>query len=257
MKLSELRDNLKTAGAFDSWALSAISAQELVADTDQAIENAKHIGYADGYSKALEQRGYTGSRVPLAFCGEPYRQAVRTGWNGAINAMRARFPANGHVLDEMLSGHVLDMNPGERKMAEAKSDQYMKAINGQLERIQYLEKQEKHTLAVFEEQRGMIRGLASTLDQVRALETHETTVLMLDKRVSVLEQRDISPAAEASIAKYQDLGKRIAALENGWQEHQRLYEGCKQCIGELETNVTGHDLRVEGLENWQSKVRGT
>lgn len=38
MKISELRSGLRTAGEFDSWSLSSISARELVADIDAALQ---------------------------------------------------------------------------------------------------------------------------------------------------------------------------------------------------------------------------
>lgn len=123
MKLSELRANLKTAGAFDLWTLGATSARELVTDIDQEIKKA----YANGY-----QGGCGHTNVPSAD-GWDYRKAVRTGWNGAINRVRARVEnelercsevrAVLTILDETASANdVPEMNTGERKMAEARAE---------------------------------------------------------------------------------------------------------------------------------------
>lgn len=48
------------------------------------MANAKHNSYADGVNAGREQAGQHG------FTGAPYREAVRTGWNGALDKLKAR-----------------------------------------------------------------------------------------------------------------------------------------------------------------------
>lgn len=198
MKLSELRDRARLGermfpdpGLFKKDEVKEL--RELEADIDQAIENAKHIAYADGVraSVCTEQHA----------SGWDYRKAVRTGWNRAIDRMHEIFPVYGHMLDEMRQANdVPEMNPGERKMAEGRAERMSEdafrsgavrvdargeqealkswtvltahenelaklrpVLEQMRERIDYLEKQERNTLEVFEEQRGMIRGLSEQI----------------------------------------------------------------------------------------------
>lgn len=195
MKLNKLREWIAERPKYNL-VMSLEATEELVADIDTELKKASVCNeqHASGYD---------------------YRAAVRTGWNGAINRMCAKMN-NGltmaAALDEMLSAKdVPELNPGERKIAEARA---------------------------------------------------------------VLED----PRMQAAIARYQGLGKRIAALEEtseGWKEWrdsapigdllarvERL-ESANQGKAALQyenlviQRLHNVEQSVAMLQSWQAKVRGT
>lgn len=243
MKLSELREKLANGRGFvpvqnptkderDEW-------KELVVDIDKGLQDACAEGYRAGCGHTSlpdmnpGERKMAEAKAALGPIGIPDTRgeqealkswAVLTAHENELAKLR---PVMQHTLE------VFD-RLGALESKAASGLELAKLMNRVLKLEQRGQGVCERVTAPADSELGV--ELSKIRDRLNALETYETTVLVLDKRVSVLEQRDISPAAEASIAKYQGLGKRIE---------------------ELETNVTGHELRVEGLENWQSKVRGT
>lgn len=210
-------------------SLSPSQRADLVSDIDCAMANAKHNSYADGYNAGVLQGRSEAARVKP---GAPYRDAVRTGWNGALDKLKARLteiagPARSDWSVRM-SAVLAELEALRSAHHEQPAPDPLMAAHRQATR------EETHAAMDAEIHRAYEAGQKK--DEQRA-EVALATQAWVQEQI----KKTLDTAGAEMFWRYTDWGGRL--------EHLELLEKQRHKMAEAQTQ--SFDQRLTALESWR------